>query len=139
MNFIDFDEKKEIGKNLFAIRVNYKWGLVDEDNNILMRVIYDYISIEKGQIWANYKGFKFVVPTKFLPLKYDCINKFINYSSNLGLAEVKLNSRLGVVDENKNEIIECKYDELINHNGALWLSYYDDKKSIMMYILTQAN
>ena len=132
MNFIDFDEKKEIGKNLFAIRVNYKWGLINENNDILMRIVYDYISFENGQIWANYKGFKFVVPMEMLPMKYDCIYEFNTYSPDLKLAKVALNSKIGIANENLDEIIKCEYDSFNHFKSAFWLgkcvnnkSYYD--------------
>lgn len=132
MKIPDFDEIKKLSNKLFAIRINYKWGVVNDNNDILMRVVYDYISFENGQIWANYKGFKFVVPMEMLPMKYDCIYEFNTYSPDLKLAKVALNSKIGIANENLDEIIKCEYDSFNHFKTAFWLgkcvnnkSYYD--------------
>ena len=48
-------------KHVFnAKRIGYKWGLYNDEGYILMRPLYDYISIDQeGRIWARYKGKKF--------------------------------------------------------------------------------
>lgn len=124
MNTLVFDEKHQLNKQLVAIRINYKWGLINEYNDILMRVVYDYIYFNDGQLWAIYKGYKFRVPMRLLPMKYDCIYEFKNYIPEKKLACVVLDSKYGIADENLNSIIKCEYDSFKDFNGAFWFGIH---------------
>ena len=72
-----FDETRKLGNNYIAVRQGYKWGLLDGNSNVFMRIIYDYISEENGVLWARYCGHKFHIPHEWLPMHYDCIYDFV--------------------------------------------------------------
>ncbi len=103
-----YEAVRNLTDRIFAVRLGYKWGLVDENNNELMPIIYDYISYEDRLLWARFKGYKFNIPIEWLPLKYDCIY----YYGEKGCAKVIKNGKCGVVDNQYNELIPCWYDDL---------------------------
>lgn len=105
---IGYDAIRHLTNGIIAVRLGYKWGLVDDNNNELMPIIYDYISYEDRQLWARFKGYKFYIPIEWLPLKYDCIYDF----GEKGCAKVEKNGKYGVVDNQYKELIPCRYDDL---------------------------
>lgn len=105
---ISYDAIRHLTNGIIAVRLGYKWGLVDDNNNELMPIIYDYISYEDRELWARFKGYMFYIPIEWLPLKYDCIYKFVEK----GCAKVTKNGKYGVVDNQYNELIPCQYDDL---------------------------
>ena len=105
---IGYDAIRHLTNGIIAVRLGYKWGLVDDNNNELMPIIYDYLSYEDRQLWARFKGYKFYIPIEWLPLKYDCIYDF----GEKGCAKVIKNGKYGVVNKQYNEVISCQYDDL---------------------------
>ena len=115
-----FDETRELGNNYIAVRQGYKWGLLDGNSNVFMRIIYDYISEENGMLWARYCGHKFNIPHEWLPMHYDCIYDFVEFAPKRKWAKVALNGKYGVINQDFAEIIPCKFDEITDYNGAIW-------------------
>lgn len=115
-----FDETRELGNNYIAVRQGYKWGLLDGNSNVFMRIIYDYISEENGMLWARYCGHKFNIPHEWLPMHYDCIYDFVEFAPKKKWAKVALNGKYGVINQDFAEIIPCEFDEITDYNGAIW-------------------
>ena len=115
-----FDETRELGNNYIAVRQGYKWGLLDGNSNVFMRIIYDYISEENGMLWARYCGHKFNIPHEWLPMHYDCIYDFVEFAPKRKWAKVALNGKYGVINQDFAEIIPCEFDEITDYNGAIW-------------------
>lgn len=116
-----FDETRELGNNYIAVRQGYKWGLLDGNSNVFMRIIYDYISEENGMLWARYCGHKFNIPHEWLPMHYDCIYDFVEFAPKRKWAMVTLNGKYGVINQNFVEIVPCEFDRITDYNGALWV------------------
>ena len=115
-----FDETRELGNNYIAVRQGYKWGLLDGNSNVFMRIVYDYISEENGMLWARYCGHKFNIPHEWLPMHYDCIYDFVEFAPKRKWAKVALNGKYGVINQDFVEIVPCEYDEITDYNGAIW-------------------
>ena len=115
-----FDETRELGNNYIAVRQGYKWGLLDGNSNVFMRIVYDYISEENGMLWARYCGHKFNIPHEWLPMHYDCIYDFVEFAPKRKWAKVALNGKYGVINQDFAEIIPCEFDEITDYNGAIW-------------------
>ena len=116
-----FDEIRELSKNLIAVRQGYKWGLYNNNSQVLMRIIYDYISEEDGRLWARYHGYKFYIPQEWLPMSYDCIYDYVEYAHNKKWAKVVLYEKIGVINQDYKQIVPCDFDNIQDFNGALWL------------------
>lgn len=117
-----YDEIKILIDNIIAIRIGYKWGLVDKDYNSLSKVVYDYISVEDNQIWIRYRGYKSYISTYQTPLKYDFIYDFQELPNEDKWAKIIVNNKYGAIDSKGSEIIPCKYDTIRDYRGALWVS-----------------
>lgn len=115
-----FDETRELGNNYIAVRQGYKWGLLDGNSIVFMRIIYDYISEKNGMLWARYCGHKFNIPHEWLPMHYDCIYDFVEFAPKRKWAKVALNGKYGVINQDFAEIIPCEFDEITDYNGAIW-------------------
>lgn len=117
-----YDEVKILIDNIVAIRIGYKWGLVDKNYNSLSNVVYDYISIEDNKIWIRYRGNISYVSTDQLPLNYDFIYDFDELPNGGKWAKIIRNNKYGAIDSKSNEIIPCIYDEIRKYRGALWVT-----------------
>lgn len=127
-----YDKIVKLSNNYIAVRKGYRWGLFDNEGTPLMNIIYDYISYDtENGLWAVFNGNKFYVPTSLLPLKYDCIYEphehiegtdyFINTpNSSMEAYFVLQNNKYGVMNLNYEIIIECKYDEITNHDNLFF-------------------
>lgn len=113
---------KILSNDLIAVRIEYKWGLLDDSFHILMNLDYDYISEENGKMWARYHGHKFYFQKEWLPLQYDCIYNYITFAQNKKWAKVVRDGKWGAINQDYNEIIPCNYDSLFDYKNAIWAS-----------------
>jgi hypothetical protein len=107
---------------------NNKYGLMDDNNNIIIHPKYDYLSnFYNG--FATYKlenkwGFIDTNGNEIVPPKYDDLWDFEN-----GFAIYKLNEKWGFVDENGNKLTKPLFDfygvyYVSNHsNNIFWGKY----------------
>ena len=135
MELPKYDAVRILGGNNYAVRKGYKWGLLDSKNQILLRIVYDYISEEDGKLWVRFQGYKFYVQKENLPMKYDCIFEFVEYGANIKLAKIALNGKLGVINQDYNEIVPCEFDEITALNEILRArkNFENDKKMYAAY------
>ena len=117
-----YDEIKILIDSIIAIRIGYKWGLVDKDYKSLSKVVYDYISVEDNQIWIRYRGYKSYISTEELPLKYDFIYEINESTNGEKWTKISHNDKYGTIDSSGKELIPSKYDTIKDYRGALWVS-----------------
>lgn len=125
------DATSIISKDLIAIRIGHKWGLINKNYQILMRVIYDYISEENGTLWARYQGYKFYIKKEWLPLQYDCIYDFITITKDIKWAKVTHDGKWGAINQDYRIIIPCDYYSLFDFNNAIWVSKKIDDYNVL--------
>ena len=118
--------------NCIAVRKGYKWGLIS-NSQVLLRIVYDYISEENGKLWVRYHGYKFYVKLEDLPMRYDCIFEFVEYAPNTKLAKIALNGKLGVINQNYIEIVPCVYDNITEMFGFLWGEKKCDNRTLYAF------
>ena len=138
-----YDKIVKLSNNYISVRKGYRWGLFDNEGTPLMNIIYDYISYDtENGLWAVFNGNKFYVPTSLLPLKYDCIYEphehiegtdyFINTpNSSMEAYFVLQNNKYGVMNLNYEIIIECKYDEITNHDNLFFAKNTTNNGSLL--------
>ena len=115
-----FAEVKTLKHGFNAKRIGYKWGLYNDEGYILMRPLYDYISIDQeGRIWARYKGKKFFVEDDKLPYPFDFIH---DSEIDKEWYVIESNGCLGVMDKQLNIKIPLQYKYIIDFGGVLWCS-----------------
>lgn len=115
-----FAEVKTLKHGFNAKRIGYKWGLYNDEGYILMRPLYDYISIDQeGRIWARYKGKKFFVEDDKLPYPFDFIH---DSEIDKEWYVIESNGCLGVMDKQLNIRIPLQYKYISDHGGVLWCS-----------------
>lgn len=115
-----FAEVKTLKHGFNAKRIGYKWGLYDDDGTILMRPLYDYISIDQeGRIWARYKGKMFFVKENKLPYQFDFIH---DSEIDKEWYVIESNGYLGVMDKQLDIKIPLRFKHIIDHGGVLWCS-----------------
>ena len=115
-----FAEVKTLKHGFNVKRIGYKWGLYNDEGTILMRPLYDYISIDQeGRIWARYKGEKFFVEENKLPYQFDFIH---DSEIDKEWYVIESNGYLGVIDKQLNIKIPLQYKYIIDHGGVLWCS-----------------
>lgn len=115
-----FAEEKILRNGFIAKRIGYKWGLYDNEGNVLMRPLYDYISIDQeGRIWARFKGKKFFVEDNKLPYPFDFIH---DSEIDKEWYVIESNGFLGVMDKQLNIRIPLQYKYISDHGGILWCS-----------------
>lgn len=120
MSNILFAEEKTLKSGFIAKRIGYKWGLYDNEGNILMRPLYDYISInQEDRIWARFKGKLFFVKETKLPFSFDFIH---DSDIEKEWYIIESDGYLGVADDQLNVIIPLQYKYIIDYGGILWCS-----------------
>ena len=92
-----------------AVKVNGKWGYIDEAGNVVIQPSYDFTlrfneglsSVQKGGMWGyiNKNG------EEVVPLKYKATGYFNN-----GLASVLLGDKWGYVDATNKTVIPFEFD-----------------------------
>lgn len=113
-----FAEVKTLKHGFNAKRIGYKWGLYDDEGFVLMRPLYDYISIDQeGRIWARYKGKMFFVKENKLPYQFDYIH---DSEIDKEWYVIESNGCFGVVDNHLKTLIPMKYKYIIDYGGLLW-------------------
>lgn len=120
-----FDEIKNFDGTIFAIRVGYRWGLIDNKSNSLSRIIYDHILFEDGKIVLLYSGYKFIIHPKDLPLKFDCLYEPYKSLPNKEWTTIVVDGKCGAIDTDGTFLIPCKYDSIKDTKGAFWCSKTD--------------
>lgn len=110
-----YDMVKRLTNTYSAVRIGHLWGLINNNNEFMMRPEYDFIDIENGIIWARFRGEKFNVSTNDFPLKYDFV-KPINDQHFL----VTLKYRKGIIDKLGNVIIPLEYIDIRYYRNLYW-------------------
>ena len=117
-----FSEEKTLKNGFNAKRIGYKWGLYDDEGTVLMRPLYDYISIDQeGRIWARYKGKKFIVEENKLPYPFDFIH---DSEIDKSWYIIESNGLFGVVDNHLKILIPMQYKYIIDYGGLLWTTNF---------------
>lgn len=116
-----------IGENLYQILKNNKYGIVDSEFNIIVEPINDKIDNNNKRSLIINKNKLEVLDNKTRIKKVEQINNF--QQARLGVGNTiyfKRGNKWGVINKNK-EIIDAKYDELINLNDKnLLVGYIKD-------------
>jgi hypothetical protein len=117
MNFYSYPNRKEydvkfgFSDGLVWVRLNDKWGLIDETGKEVIPLKYDdIIFFSEGLVWVQLNdkwGLIDRTGKEVISLKYD--NIYIEDFPE-GLAAVKLDGKWGFIDETGKEIIPVKYD-----------------------------
>ncbi len=136
MNNKLFAEEKVLRNGFIAKRIGYKWGLYDNEDNVLMRQLYDYISIDQeGRIWARFKGKKFFVEDNKLPYPFDFIH---DSKTDKEWYVIESNGCLGIMDKQHNIKIPLQYRYIVDYGGVLWCSNErirkDSEKGLLDYL-----
>lgn len=99
------------------IRRNHKWGLVDNNNNILLDCVYDLIrQIDNDTLGLIFEGHWCVVAISVLPLSFSLVRTCKDCELMFALKDLKY----GIVDRYGNVIIPFNYDRIVEYNGYLW-------------------
>ena len=115
-----FAEEKTLKNGFVAKRIGYKWGLYDKDGKVLMRPLYDFISInQEGRIWARFLGKKFYVEDDKLPYSFDFIH---DSETDKVWYVIESNGYFGVVNKHLKTIIPMKFKYIIDYGGILWVT-----------------
>ena len=107
-----YDEIFNFENGIATVRLDEKYGLINEDGEEIVTPMYDWkiyfksnglAIVEKDGKYGliNRAGKEVVIP------KYDGIGDFIN-----GFAIVRLNNKYGIINEKGEEIIELKFDRI---------------------------
>ena len=120
MNNALYAEEKILRNGFIAKRIGYKWGLYNNEGDVLMRPLYDYISInQESRIWARFKGEKFYVDEEKLPFPFDFIH---DSETDKDWYVIESNGYLGVADKHLEIVIPIEYKYIINYGGILWVT-----------------
>lgn len=105
-----------------VVKKDVKWGVVDNQANVIIPIIYDYampcdeeiVALRKGDKWE----FVNVKDENITPFQFDYPKEFSE-----GLARVEKNSKYGYVDKQGNIVIPYQYDSASDfHNGMTSVS-----------------
>lgn len=123
-------------KDIYKIKIEKKYKLVDEDGNDITQAIYDDIQYidESGLFYLtkinkkygviNYKG-KIILPAKYTEITPQ-INKFV--------CIIKNNSYYGLYDIKKNKILlPLIYDKIESASNYNWILSYSKKAGLYHY------
>ena len=118
--------------DIYFVKANGKWGLVDKDGEELIAPRYNWMSKnfvegvsvvgdnDRGLGYVNDEGVEIVAP------KYDQVCDFCN-----GFAPVRLNNKWGIIDKSGKEVIEVKYDDVdYFENGKAKVTLGDEEFEI---------
>ena len=105
----EYDYMSYFSEGLVKVKLNGKWGFIDEGGNEVTPLKYDYAAdfseglaaVELNGKWGYIDESGSVV----IPLKYDDTMRFSE-----GIACVKLNGKWGFIDKSGDEVISFKYD-----------------------------
>lgn len=91
----------------FEIKKDSKWGIIDINGNVVVRLCYDYIKA-LSELYIVKKDGKWGVINKRGDSIQPCIFDSIEKKSNF--YEVKLNDKYGLLDRNAKLFVQCEYD-----------------------------
>lgn len=95
----------------FSAILGGKWGIVDNQGNVIVDFLFDEIYGDSGNlILAKLDGKYGFIDRNceiVIPFKYDYANNFKN-----GIAPVCINYRWGIIDINDKILIECKFQSI---------------------------
>lgn len=122
----EYDVIMEGGKNLFNVKANGLWGVVDKSGKILIAPKFNELGTfgvdglaraKTGDKWGfiNIKG-SFVIPEK-----YEDVVAF----NKDGTCTVKMNGKWGVIDKTQKVLIDMKYDAPLFFNNGYARAYRD--------------
>ncbi len=121
-----YEEIQWLAKNLYKVKVDGKWGLIDNKGNIKVSFLYNdltqydelFIIAQKNGKWGyiNEKG---VERIKFV---YNQVKPFKGQ-----VACVQKNGKWGVIDKRGKEVIPCEYEILLEKNHKRYLFKGDYK------------
>ena len=104
-----YDEIESFSKDLVAVKLNAKYGLIDKTGKERTPFIYDAILIFSKDLAAVNMNAKYGLIDKtgneLTPFIYDEIE---SYSDQL--IKVKLKHKYGLINKNGKELPDCKYD-----------------------------
>jgi len=101
----------DAGKNIYIIKQEDKYGLINDKMELILEPVYDDISNEYGQdanVFTVKKGDKYGFIDQngklFIDLKYDVAEDFTD-----GIAPVSLNGKWGLINLKDETIVDFKY------------------------------
>lgn len=109
-------------ERLRIVRKGNKWGFIDNKNNIVIPIIYDYAYSFREGVTAVKKGKKWGV----IDEENNIVTPFIYeevYEFREGLAAVKEGNKWGFIDKENNIVIPTIYDGVysFDENGSTWV------------------
>lgn len=135
-----YKSMKMLNDNVIKIMDKDLYGLMDSEGNIILPIIYDYISsydnvepyfvIEKNGL----RGLADKDGNICIPVQYELLRKV---SSNL--VRVKRNGKYGICDLQGNEVVPCIYEYLYNakddriavYKNGKW-GFFDNKGNVVI-------
>ena len=108
-----YDWITDFEEGLARVKINDKWGCIDETGRVVIPCKYDYVydfSEGLAAVKLNEKyGYIDTTGRVVIPFKYDLANDFSD-----GLARVQLNEIFSYIDKTGREVIPC------NNYGWVW-------------------
>ena len=117
---IKYDEIKPVNpiKNIFAVKKDNKYGLIDNTGNEIVPLQYDHFHYANNELVAVQKGNKWGLidnaGKEIVPLQYDNFH----YANN-ELVAVKKGNKWGLIDNAGKEIVPLQYDHIGDGNNGL--------------------
>ena len=122
-----YEKKKKFSEGLAVVNIGDEFGYVDESNNEVVPLLYDYAydfaegmaGVKQNNKW----GFIDKTGKLIVPIVYDEL--YLRFSE--GLASVKLNGKWGFIDKQGKTIIPFKYDQAAGLQQNLACVSIDEK------------
>lgn len=124
-------------ENIFIVEKDGKIGTIDDENNMIIPIIYDGLSgwVEYGpeaHFVKNNDKYGIISPKGeiIISIEYD----YVGLPQN-GVIDVRKNGRYGVVSWENKEILPCIYDKLFL--DIPWFEFGDEKQTPKIVVLQQ--
>lgn len=124
-------------KNIFIVEKDGKIGTIDDENNVIIPIIYDGLSgwVEYGpeDHFVKNNGKYGIISPKgeiIIPIEYD----YVGLPQN-GVIDVRKDGKYGVVSWQNKEILPCIYDKLIL--DIPWFDFGEEKQTPKIVVLQQ--
>jgi len=115
-------------QKMIGVKLKDKWGFIDRTGNEIISPIYDlgYSFSDEFAAVFTYGEWQIIDRTgkKITSLRYDIVTPLEDF----GLAIVRMDGwegKCGFIDQNFNEIIPPKYEDIIYRNGLISVSLFD--------------
>lgn len=113
-----YEREAGYSEGLAAVRLNGKWGYIDEQRNMVIPCRFEYVydfSEGLARVKLNGKwGYVNKQGNTEIPFRYD-----FAYDFSEGLAAVELNDKYGYIDRQGETVIPCRYNYVNDFSAGL--------------------